>query len=121
MSDQERGNVLSTLILGVVVGAGLVYFLTSTKEGERVKKDLKKKGKIALDNLADLTEDLRTKGKEFKTKAKKVRTDFEKKAKSFKKEVAADAQEQLAHIDQLRERGRAVSKRFFTRAGRAVS
>lgn len=118
--DRNRG-FLSGLVLGTLLGAGLVYFLTSTEEGKKVKKQLGEKSKDALDNLADLLEEVEEKGKKFRQKAKKIQAELEEKAEDIREEVARGAKEQLSHIDKLRERGRQASKRFFTRNGKKLT
>ncbi|MGB9706792.1 MAG: YtxH domain-containing protein [Microgenomates group bacterium] len=111
MSDSERGSesFLTGLVLGAILGAGFVYFLSSTKEGEKVKKRLRERSEDVLDNLADLIREIEEKGKEFKKKAKEVQVELEEKA-------AAPA---LSQIEKLRERGRRAVK-FFTRNGKPL-
>lgn len=122
MSERDRdGGFLSGLVLGALIGAGLFYFLTSTEEGKKVKKQLKEKGKDALDNLADLIEEVEEKGEEFKQKAKEIQAELEKKTKDVRKEVVEEAKEQLTHIDKLRERGRRATRRFFTKNGKSLA
>lgn len=117
----HQTNFLSGLLWGLLIGAGLTYFLTNTEEGKKIKKELQGKGKEALDNLADLITDIEGRGEEFKTKAKAIQAQLEEKAQSLKAQVAEEAQEQLAHIDVLRERGREVSKRFFVKNGKSLA
>jgi polyhydroxyalkanoate synthesis regulator phasin len=121
VSDRHHDGFLNGLILGALFGAGAVYFLTSTEEGKKIKKDLQEKGKDALENLADLISEVEERGGEFKQRAKTIQAQLEEKAKSLQVRVAEEAQEQLAHIDTLRERGREVSKRFFTKGGRTLA
>lgn len=122
MGDRDReGGFFQGLIMGALLGAGAYYFLTQTEEGEKVKKRIKKKGKEALDDLADLVEEFEEKGEEFRTQAKKLQAELEEKAKGVKKEVAEEAKEKLTHIDRLRERGRQATKTFFTRNGKPLT
>lgn len=123
MSDHDRhdGGFFQGLIMGALIGAGAYYFLTSTKEGKKVKKKIKEKSEEALDDLADLVDEFEEKGKEFRTQAKKLQAELEKKAKDVKKEVVEEAKEQLGHIDKLRERGRQATKKFFTRNGKPLT
>jgi polyhydroxyalkanoate synthesis regulator phasin len=122
MSDRHHSNgFLNGLILGALLGAGAFYFLTSTEEGKKIKKDLQEKGKDALENLADLIAEVEERGEEFKQRAKKIQAQLEEKAKSLQVRVAEEAQEQLAHIDSLRERGREVGGRFFTKGGKSLA
>lgn len=122
MSKRDReGGFLQGLIMGAILGAGAYYFLTQTKEGEKVKKKIKKRGEEVLDDLADLVDEFEEKGKEFRIQAKKLQAELERKAKDVKKEVAEEAKEQLTHIDKLRERGRKATKKFFTRNGKPLT
>lgn len=122
MSDRDReGGFFSGLILGALIGAGLFYFLTSTEEGKKVKKKLREKGEGALDDLADLIEEVEERGEEFKKKAKEIQAKLEEKTEDVRKEVAEEAKEQLTHIEELRERGRKVTKRFFIRNGKSLA
>lgn len=122
MSECDReGGFLRGLIMGVILGAGAYYFLTQTKEGKKVKKKIKKRGEEILDDLADLVDEFEEKGKEFRTQVKKLQDELEQKARDVKKEVAEEAKEQLTHIDNLRERGRQVAKKFFTRNGKPLT
>lgn len=122
MSDRDRnGGFLSGLVLGVIIGAGLFYFLTSTEEGKKVKKQLREKGKDTLDNLAETISEFEEKGEEFKKKAEKLQAALEEKTKDIREEVAEEAKEQLTHIDKLRERGRKATGRFFTKNGKSLA
>ncbi len=122
MSKQDRsGGFLQGLIIGALIGAGAFYFLTQTKEGEKVKKRIKKKSEEALDSLTELVEDFEEKGEEFRARAKEIQAKLEEKAKDVKEEVAGEAQEKIGHIEKLRKRGRLASKKFFIRNGRPLT
>ncbi len=121
MSEENRGNnFLGGLILGSVIGAGLYYFLTSTEEGKRIKTRIKEKSEEALDSLDDLIAEIENKGEDFKQKAKQIQAQLEEKAASIQGQATSEAKEQLAHINQLRERGREAVN-FFTRNGKPLS
>ena len=121
MSEENRGNnFLGGLILGTVIGAGLYYFLTSTEEGKRIKTRIKEKSEEALDSLDDLIAEIENKGEDFKQKAKQIQAQLEEKAASIQGQATSEAKEQLAHINQLRERGREAVN-FFTRNGKPLS
>lgn len=113
-------NFFTGLVLGALAGAGLYYFLTSTKEGKKIKQQLREKSEDVLDNLVDLVADIELKGQEFKEKAKLVQNQLEQKAKSIEGEVTEEAKSQLARIKELRERGRKAAQ-FFTRNGKPLS
>lgn len=120
MDDRNHrdSNFVTGLILGALVGAGLAIFLVGDEE---TKEKLKKKGKIALDNLGDLVAELEEKGEKFSQKAKKFKKELEEKTKDAQKEVVEETREKLTHIDELRERGRKATRRFFTKAGKKLA
>jgi gas vesicle protein len=122
MSDRDhQGGFFQGLIMGALIGAGAFYFFTQTKEGKRIGQQLKKKGEEAFDDLGELIEDFESKGEEFRTKAKEIQSQLEEKTQSVSKEIAEEAQEKLGHIEQLRERGRKASKKFFVRNGKPLT
>ncbi len=117
MEKRDHGsNFMGGLVIGALIGAGLAFFLASD---EKTKKKLKRKGKAALENLGELVAEVEEKGEEFSQKAQKVKTEIEEKVRSG--ELGEEAKEKLAHIDELRERGREATHRFFTRAGKKLS
>jgi histidinol dehydrogenase len=122
MSDRDhQGGFFQGLILGALIGVGAFYFLTQTKEGKRIGQQLRKKGEEALDDLGEMVEDLETKSEEFRIKAKEIQSQLEEKTQGVSKEIAEEAQEKLGHIEQLRERGRTASKKFFIRNGKPLT
>lgn len=122
MSDRDRNsNYFGSLVTGILVGMGLFYFLDSTEEGEKIKKKIRKKGKQALGDLADSISEFERKGEKFRTQAKRLQSELERKTKRPKKKTAEEARGKLNHIDELRQRGRSASKKFFTRKGKSLS
>lgn len=102
---ENRGsNFLTGLVFGALAGAGLIYFLTSTKEGKKIKEQIEERGGEAFDELQDLIADLEEKSAEFKEKAGKVQEALENKIGA---EVA------LSQIEKLRQRGRRAVKSFI--------
>ena len=117
MSDcdcHNRHNFFSGILFGALVGAGIVYFLTSTEEGKKIKEQIKKKGESALEDLKDLAADLEEKSEEFKEKAQEIEAQLEEKAGEVKEEG-------LGQIEKLREQGRQAVGKFFTRNGHPLS
>lgn len=104
--EKQSNNFLTGLVLGVLAGVGLAYFLTSTKEGKRIKDQIEEKGSEALDELQDLIADLEEKSAEFKDKAAKIEEALENKA-------GAGADVALSQIEKLRDRGRHAVKSFI--------
>lgn len=104
--EKKDGNFLTGLVLGALAGVGLVYFLTSTKEGKEIKEQLKEKSSDVLGELQDLMADLEEKSAEFKEKANQVQKELESKT-SVGAEVA------ISQIEKLRDRGRSAVKSFL--------
>jgi len=119
--DYRDGNFFQGLIMGALIGAGLYYFFTSTKEGKELKKKIRQKSEEKLDDLADLVTDLEKKGKKFQTQAKKLQAKLETEAESIEEKVAEEAKEELTHIDKLRQKGRLATQKFFTRNGKPLT
>ena len=114
MSDSDRSNhnFLTGLLLGVLAGAGLFYFLTKTEKGKEIKKVIEKKGKEALEDLEELIDQIEKKGQEFKTQALKVQQRLEG-------EFSSQAKEGLSQVKRLRQRGEKTVK-FFLRNGKPL-
>lgn len=121
MRDRRENSLWPGLVLGVLIGAGVVYYLTSTDEGKKVKEKLKKKGEDALGGLGEIISELEEKGEEFKKKAKQIQDKLEEEAKDVKEGVAEEAQKKLDYIEELCRRGRRVTKRSFTRNGKNLA
>lgn len=119
-SDNSLTSLITGIVLGAVVGAGVYYFLNQTEEGKQVKKTLKEKSKDALDDLAVIVKNVESEGQEFKKRAVAVQNALEEKASSFKENVVEDAKEGLSQIEELRERGRRAAK-FFLRNGKSLA
>ena len=117
MSDcdcHHQNNFFSGLVFGALLGAGLVYFLTSTEEGKKIRKQIRQKGEDALEELQDLIKDFEEKGEEFKQKALVVENQLAERVGEVKEEG-------LEEIEKLREQGRQAVGKFFTRNGRPLS
>jgi len=108
-NNKNGESFLTGLVLGVILGAGFVYFLSSTEEGKVIKKRLKEKTEDALDSLGELVEEIEEKGEEFKEKAVEIQKQLEEKTEDSN----------FSSIEKLRERGRRAI-RFFTRNGKPL-
>jgi len=125
MAEENHGNnFFHGLILGAVLGAGLYYFLTATKEGEKVKNEFRKrvkdKSEEAFGDLNSLIAEIEEKGEDFRQKAAAVQQKLEAKVKGLQGRAADGVREELDHIQALRERGRKAVK-VFTRNGKPLS
>jgi gas vesicle protein len=113
-SSRSSGeSFFSGLVMGAILGAGLVYFLTTTEEGKKIQGQLKEKGGDTLDNLKNLVDEVEKKGEEFKEKAHQFQAQLADKVKDT-------SEDGLSQIERLRERGRQAVK-FFTRNGKPLS
>jgi len=111
---RHQNNFLSGLLFGALISAGLAYFLTSTEEGKKIRKQIRQKGEDALDELSDLIKDLEQKSEEFKQKAMVVENQLAEKVGEVKEEG-------LEQIEKLREQGRQAAGKFFTHNGKPLS
>jgi len=111
VNENNKGgeSFLTGLVLGIILGAGFVYFLSSTEEGKVIKKRLKKKTEDALGNLGKLIEEIEERGEEFKKKAAEIQKQLEERTR----------ESNFSSIEELRERGRRAI-RFFTRNGKPL-
>lgn len=116
---QERGgSFFKGLVFGALAGAGVYYFLSNTKEGKKLKKQIKEHGDDVLNNLHEVVSEFEEKGREFGEKAKELQAKLEKKVKDGGEE-AGSAKKELSQIEKLQERGRRAVK-IFTRQGKPL-
>ncbi len=121
-NSEHKGSSFSSLVFGMIIGAGLVWFFTKTKEGKETAERIKKKGEGAIENLSTLIEDIEKKGLEFKKKVEDVKEEIKEKFEEGKKgEVDDVAKGKLSKIEDLQQRGRTAAKKFFTKNGKALS
>lgn len=123
MSDcncQKNDSFLTGLILGALLGAGAFYFLTSTEEGKKVKKQLEEKSGDVFDNLAGLVEEIEEKGKEFEKKTEQFQGILEEKVGKTAETVVDEVKDDLTQIKKLQERGRRAIK-YFLKDGKPLS
>src|SRR3989344_5874462 len=108
MSDHERNNnSISNLIVGIVIGAAVVYLFTN-KEGQKLKDKLLNEGEKLLSSLREGLE-------EVEEETKEVREGIGQKLASGVEEVKEKIEKETAeipeHIEQIQKKGR----RFFFR------
>lgn len=113
MSDQEKNNNLSVLILGVIIGAAVTYLFTNEK-GQKIKDRLVKEGSKLIDKLR---EDLEQAEEEIQKEKELVSDKVESGVETVKETVQEVAETVPGHIDQIQKKGR----RFFFRKPRAES
>lgn len=99
MSDSEKNNNFSSLVVGVIIGAAITYLFTN-KKGQKIKDHLLKEGEKLLEGISDIASDLEE--------------NVTKKLEEGKEEVeekVEEAPEVPQHIEQIQKKGR----RFFFR------
>ena len=119
--SKKRSGYFSGLVTGALLGAAAYHYLTSTEDGKKIKEKLRGKALKKVDQLSEAIGDLEKKGEEFKKKAKEIQIDLEQKAKNSSTEAAQEAKKKLKEIEGLRERGRKIGRRFFTKNGHSLS
>jgi len=100
--DRPRGGgggYLNGLLTGVLVGAAAV-FLTSTKRGRILSRQVRKQGKKSFKELEQLVTEIEAKGEELAEKVEDIK--------------------ESTYIQQLQEKGRAVAGKFFQRNGKTL-
>ena len=119
--DSNQGsNFFSGLLLGAIAGAGLIWFLTKTKDGVKIGQQVKEKTEDGLIKLGDLIEDIEEKGQEFKQKVEGVKKEIEQKAEGIKGVLTGEQKENLDKINKLQQRG-LKTKKFFTKNGKSLA
>lgn len=100
MNDQNKNSNLSTLIIGVVIGAALTYLLM-TKKGQKIKDHLLKEGKKLLEDVADIASET----------TENITKKLEEEKEQIEEKVEEATEEIPKHIEQIQKKGR----RFFFR------
>jgi len=95
-NNDYKGNFLPGLIFGAMIGAGLVWFFTKTKEGQKMGEEFKEKGIDKLENLGELIEDIEKKGMEFRNKVEEVKTEIKEKFELNEGEADSSSKEKLS-------------------------
>ena len=100
MSDEKSSNI-STLILGVAIGAALTYLFTTNK-GQKIKERLLTEGKSLLEGIGEKISNLE---EEILDEKDEIEEKLEEGIKAV--------EEVPQHIEQIQKKGR----RFFIRRG----
>lgn len=115
MSDQNKSNLpagrqgnLSTLILGVAIGAALTYLFT-TKKGQKIKDKLLTEGQSLLEEIGEKVSAIE---EEILDKEEETHEKLVEGAKEIEEKIEEAVEEIPEHIEQLQKRGR---KFFFRR------
>lgn len=81
MSDQNNNRSISSLILGIAIGAALTYLLT-TKKGQKIKERLLTEGRKLLEELGEESQ-IKEKIEEEKEEIPDHITQIQKKGRRF--------------------------------------
>ena len=115
MSQKQSSPIFfSGLVTGAVLGIGAYFFLTSTEEGRKIRRQMKDKGNQALADLGDLVEDLEGKGEELRHQVRET----QEKVKGKIEQIGGGFDQ--TEIEKIQTRGRQMAARFFTRKGKSV-
>lgn len=119
--NQKKSSFLPGLVSGLIIGAGIVYYLTQTEEGKKLKNKLVVKGSEALDGIKEIVADLEERGEELQGRAKELQAQLEQKVSQVKAEVRAEADQKVEEIESLRTRGKEAAKKFFHKGGKSLA
>lgn len=107
-TEPRRGNgFLSGLVLGGLLGAGLVFFL-GTQEGEKIKKDVGRARRRAVDLIDEILDELGEEKEKVEEKVEEVRKELKEP------DLVKDTQERGR-------RAAEAARRFFHRAGKKLT
>ena len=122
MSENHNKNgFLKGLLLGAIAVGVAYYFLNSTKEGEKIKKKIVSKTDDILKDLSETIIDFEEKAEEFKGKALEAQKELRARAGVTEGEAKKEIKGKLEEISNLKQRGKAAAKVFFTKNGKSLS
>ena len=96
------------------MGLGAYFFLTRTEEGRKVGRQIKDTGSQAVDELAEMVEDLEEKSQALRSQAAAVQVKIKQRVESVSDNLDKEG------IEEIQQRGRKLVNRFFTRNGQSV-
>lgn len=106
MSDGKNNNV-STLIIGVAIGAALTYLFT-TKKGQKIKDRLLTEGQGLLEDIGEKISNLQ---EEILEEKDEIEEKLEEGVKAVEEKIEETTSDIPQHIEQIQKKGR----RFFFR------
>ena len=112
MSDHDRnGNrFFSGLAFGVALGAGILYFLTSTDKGKKIKREIEEKSEDVIHDLTELIEDIEEKGNEFKAKALAIKEEIKERAEEVEETIIEKTEQHKQPPKVFTKNGKPLSK-----------
>lgn len=93
MKDTDSSSSLSSLILGVAIGAAITYLFTN-KEGKKIRGFLLEEGTKLLDEISEKAQEVQE-----KVESGQAKEELSQKIENIKEEVPQ-------HIDKLQKKGR---------------
>jgi gas vesicle protein len=111
MSETKHDSgFMAGLVFGAIVGGAMALFLGG-EEGDEVRKNLRKKGKLFFENLGLLLDE--TAGEGLKAIGD---------GKEEIKEMVTDGGEEVKKVvEDIKDEGKKSVRRFFLRAGKKLS
>ncbi len=108
--EKHDSGFMAGLVFGAIVG-GAMALLLGGEEGDEVRNNLRKKGKLFFKNLGLLVDGTMGEGLETIEESKdEVKTVVEETTEEVKKAV-----------DTIKDEGKRSARRFFLRAGKKLS
>lgn len=108
--NKHDSGFMAGLVFGAIVGGTMALFLGG-EEGDEVRKNLRKKGKLFFENLGLLVEETVGEGLGVVGESKEeMKTVVEESREEVKKAV-----------ETIKDEGKESARRFFLRAGKKLS
>lgn len=118
--EKQKSGFLPGVLLGLILGGGVVWFLTSMREGKKIKEKIRDKKEDILDDLSELAADLGEKGKEFKEKAERIQKQLDEKSKNLQKRTTETIDMGLSRLEEMKRKTQKAA-RVFTQNGKPLA
>lgn len=115
--EKNENSFFSGLIIGGLLGAAVAFFV-GKEEGKQLEKLLRKKGKILLDNLNEMSDDV---SESVNEKVEDV-SQTVKKIPDLVVDQASEVKENLVQkSESVQKTGKTSLRRFFIKAGKKLA
>lgn len=104
MNDNKKGGFLTGLMLGALLG-GAAYYVFGTEKGRKLQKDLKKLAKPYLNDLSDIVDQWPVEKEKIIERMEDIKEAIEEKVE--------EGVTSVPRLEELQERSKAITKRFF--------
>ena len=119
--NYNKNGFLKGLLLGAIAAGATYYFLNSTKEGGKIKKKIVSKADDILEDLSETVVDFEEKAEDFEEKALEAQEELKERIGITEGETKKEIKGKLEEISNLKKRGKAAAKVFFTKNGKPLS